>query len=104
MLPDGRWIVNPNFLIYRLGNIDIIGAGNLQNSYTINTLIMCTDICSLTDEKPESHVELVSRPSFPPSFITVVPNLTFRPKSGLWGSNVGSREGRCGEINNRKQI
>jgi len=43
VLPDGRWIVNLNFLIYRLGKIDINGAGNLQNSYTINRLIMCTD-------------------------------------------------------------
>jgi len=47
VLPDGRWTVNLNFLIYRLGKIDIIGAGNSQNSYTINTLVMCTDISVL---------------------------------------------------------
>jgi len=44
VLSDGRRIVNLNSLIYRLGKIDIIGADNSQNSYTINILIMCIDV------------------------------------------------------------
>ena len=58
-------------------------------------------IYSLKDEKPESNfVWLLPRPSIPPSFITVVPKLRSKPKSGLWGVRFTVARGSYGELDN----